>query len=111
MRLVAAGGRGPVLGMRLVAAGGRGPVRLCARAAKRTTIGSQMRHIAGLPPRLTARCILRGHYGAHYEVNVDKDRDLVSWRRILLGLALAGPLVEPRGEDAQEARHSGEYIW
>ena len=35
---------------------------------------------------------------------MDKDGDLVSWRRILLGLALAGPLVEPRGEDAQEAR-------
>jgi len=36
---------------------------------------------------------------------VDKDGDLVACRRIVLGLALAGPLVEPRGEDAhQEAR-------
>ena len=35
---------------------------------------------------------------------MDKDGDLVSCRRIVLGLALAGPLVEPRGEDAQEAR-------
>ena len=35
---------------------------------------------------------------------MDKDGDLVACRRIVLGLALAGPLVEPRGEDAQEAR-------